>query len=335
MIEEISTPVKPCPCCGQWAEYRYSAFPLDYCLDKSFAIYKCTNCGHGTTGNIDQRDLEFIYEDGAYDPNEKAWHKILRPILNNLEVSKVDYLKRNVQKGNTLLEIGTGKGNFLLSAIKAGYDGYGVEPSSRSFEIAKSKLGNRVYQCTLEEIYLNSELNREYDFIFLWHVLEHLDDPENAVRKLKAFLKHGGLLIAGVPNFDSYQSQFGKSDWYHLDPPRHLSHFTPRSARFFFEKNALDVTKVFYNSFFQNLLGDIITLNNMILTHKNILLNVLRFNKFYFRKTHVVNRAFNLIAFIVISLIMIIPTLAFTYFSQWQKKSGTMVIMARKSSGGI
>jgi SAM-dependent methyltransferase len=316
-----------CDCCGQRMEFHYAASPLDYCLDKQFNIYRCISCGHGSTAGVEDRDLDSVYEGGAYDKKEKIWHRLLRPLLNSRETRKVAYLKRNQGHGNLLLEIGTGKGYFLQSALKAGYDAYGIEPSTRSFNIARKILGDRVHQCTLEEMSMHQTLNRKYDFIFLWHVLEHLRDPRKAIQLLRSFLKPDGVIIIGVPNFNSYQSRFGKSNWYHLDPPRHLSHFTPHSISALTDRMQMSMRGIVYDSFFQNLMGEIITLNNKLLPHKNILLNVLRFNDFYFSKVSKVAAAINLFAFLTISTVVFIPAAFFTLASQWSKRAGTMVIL--------
>lgn len=314
-----------CICCGQVSKYQYSASPLDYCMDKKFDIYRCTNCGHGYTDKVESSDLTLVYEEGAYDPKEKFWHKILRPAFNVFEFAKIKYMDNFKQEGNSLLEVGTGKGSFLKAALNAGYDAYGIEPSVRSYTMAKAKVGERVVNCTLESMHLNPALNKKFDFIMLWHVLEHLHNPGEIISLLQSYLKPGGTLIIGVPNFDSYQSSAGKSNWYHLDPPRHLSHFTPASAGFLFKKSGMEIKKVYYNSYFQNLMGELITLNNMLLPHKNILLNVLRFNGFYFKKTSAPARIINLLGFAVITAVAFVPCIIFTHLSQLLKKSGTIV----------
>jgi len=66
------------------------------------------------------------------------------------------------------------------------------------------------------------------DVVTLWHVLEHLDDPEAAVARLATWLKpSGGVLLVGVPNLNSAQARIAGPGWYHLDVPRHRTHFTP------------------------------------------------------------------------------------------------------------
>lgn len=331
-MNELSQNNQACVCCGGVTSAVFDAGPLDYCLDKEFEISECSNCGHGITKNVMDSDLESVYEDGAYDPKENNFHRILRPILNIQEASKLSYLIKEKRRGNSLLEVGTGKGNFLKAAINSGYDSLGIEPSSRSYSIAKSKLGDKVFQCMLEEINLHPQLNRKYDYIFLWHVLEHLKNPHNAVDILKTFLNPNGLLIIAIPNFGSFQKKYGKKNWYHLDPPRHISHFTPKSIKYLLESNSMIVKRIYFNSFFQNFLGEIVTINNLVLSNKNILLNLLRFNKFYFQKTTLLSRIINLLGFLFISSIILIPVLLFTLVSQLFGKAGTMVVLAKIKS---
>ena len=64
-----------------------------------------------------------------------------------------------------------------------------------------------------------------FDVITMWHVLEHVYDLNNYLKKLFSLLKDGGLLVIGVPNNASYDAEFYKENWFAYDPPIHLSHF--------------------------------------------------------------------------------------------------------------
>jgi 2-polyprenyl-3-methyl-5-hydroxy-6-metoxy-1,4-benzoquinol methylase len=321
-----------CEYCGGTMVFQITAVPLDYCTEKRFEIFRCNSCKHGLTTNVTDADLKTVYEGGAYDPKEGRWHKIVRPLMNTLESAKVGYLKTHA-KGKLILEIGTGKGKFLLAARKAGFNVYGIEPSTRSFGFAKQVLGDRVYHCTLEGMDQHKTLVQKYDAIFLWHVLEHLHDPAAAIRLMKTYLKPDGVIIFGVPNSGSYQAQFGNGNWYHLDPPRHLSHFTPPSANLLLSKAGMTVREIIYSSYFQNMLGDIITFNNTLLPHKNVVLNAMRRNSYYISRTTPAGRLFNLLASLLISTVVLVPMMIATVFSQWTRKAGTMVVVAQNTAG--
>jgi hypothetical protein len=61
----------------------------------------------------------------------------------------------------------------------------------------------------------------------LWHVLEHLEDPAAALRRIREWLAPGGVLLVAVPNLESVQARIGRDRWFQQDVPRHLVHFTP------------------------------------------------------------------------------------------------------------
>jgi SAM-dependent methyltransferase len=64
------------------------------------------------------------------------------------------------------------------------------------------------------------------DAATLWHVLEHVEDPGAALATITGWLRPGGMLLVGVPNLASVQARVGGARWYHLDVPRHRTHFT-------------------------------------------------------------------------------------------------------------
>ena len=64
--------------------------------------------------------------------------------------------------------------------------------------------------------------------IVLWHVLEHLDDPELGLRRAVEALGCRGRIVISVPNLGSLQARIGGRCWFHLDVPRHAVHFTRR-----------------------------------------------------------------------------------------------------------
>jgi SAM-dependent methyltransferase len=67
--------------------------------------------------------------------------------------------------------------------------------------------------------------------VVMRHSLEHVPDPCSDLRRVHQLLRPGGVLLVSVPNFGSWERQRFGSAWFHLDLPRHRTHFVPRSLR--------------------------------------------------------------------------------------------------------
>jgi SAM-dependent methyltransferase len=138
-----------------------------------------------------------------------------------------------------VLDVGCAEGRLLKAFAEKGFECWGVEhpayPEERFLEPERITYlkGN------LDELDLPEE---GFDLIFLWHVLEHLDEPDRAVRSLYEMLRPEGCIILAVPNFASLESRFFKGNWFHLDLPWHRLHFAEKSLRYLIEKNQLKIS---------------------------------------------------------------------------------------------
>jgi hypothetical protein len=50
-----------------------------------------------------------------------------------------------------------------------------------------------------------------------------------------------GKIIIVVPNYSSWQRKLFNAHWFHLDPPRHLSHFDYESLNYFLQELNLQI----------------------------------------------------------------------------------------------
>lgn len=69
--------------------------------------------------------------------------------------------------------------------------------------------------------------NESFDRIYLNNVLEHVNDPVATLRMLATLLKQEGEMIIEVPNIDSIKFKIFRSNFFPLEIPRHLYHFSP------------------------------------------------------------------------------------------------------------
>jgi SAM-dependent methyltransferase len=110
----------------------------------------------------------------------------------------------------------------------------------------------------------------------LWHVLEHLDDPAAAIARVASLLAPGGRLLIGVPNLASVQASIGRERWYHLDLPRHRTHFTPAGLRALLERHGFAVEREQHALLEHNPFGLWQTIVNRFTTTPSWLFNALK-----------------------------------------------------------
>ncbi len=137
---------------------------------------------------------------------------------------KRNILAQYLPKNANVLDYGCGVGDFL-GFIENDYITYGFEPSLEAQSIASTKLQKTRILAELNEI-----PNHSLDAITLWHVLEHIENQDDILNEFYNKLKTNGLLILALPNHESYDAQYYKSDWAAYDVPRHLYHYSRQGA---------------------------------------------------------------------------------------------------------
>ena len=82
-----------------------------------------------------------------------------------------------------------------------------------------------------------------FEVITAWDVLEHLPDPDAAVRALRARLTPDGVLAVVVPVLGSTTTRLFPSRWDQYKPPEHLWFWSPRSLRALLADHGLSVVR--------------------------------------------------------------------------------------------
>lgn len=127
-----------------------------------------------------------------------------------------------------LLDFGCGAGHFLHCMHNLGWQVTGLDFSEQVVEQIRSKLKLSAMVGTLPHPQLIPE---SYDLVTLWHSLEHVHQPLNVLKEVYKLIPPGGKVLVAVPNIDSAPFRWFGADWYGLDVPRHLTHFTPVTLR--------------------------------------------------------------------------------------------------------
>lgn len=102
----------------------------------------------------------------------------------------------------SILDVGSGRGKFLVAAAKAGSRVEGVEPYDKYIEIAyelakKEGVSIHVQKGDAEHLPFG---DKTFDFVNLSEVIEHVESPERVLSEVSRILKPGGCVYVSVPN---------------------------------------------------------------------------------------------------------------------------------------
>src|SRR6185369_5691375 len=100
----------------------------------------------------------------------------------------------------------------------------GVEINPEMAERARAH-GYDVETGTLERMDLTRHTGR-YDIVSMNHVLEHVNDPREVVRRTHSLLKPGGWVVGQLPTKSSWEYRAFRGRWAGYHYPRHLQIFT-------------------------------------------------------------------------------------------------------------
>lgn len=227
-----------CPLCGDQRTTPYCNAPDRFALatERLYAIQRCLQCGmmYLHPRPPEEKSGQF-YEHADYLPFasltakrsalSRVYEFIRRANLRWKRRAIIDFLQQNNEQRITgkLLDVGCGTGEFLVEMKNAGWNVEGLERDDRAAGWAREQHQIPVAAGGVEQL---AAASQQYDLITLWHVLEHLYHPGQALEMIANRLRDAGWLLVAVPNIAGLDARVYKSNWIALDAPRHVSHFS-------------------------------------------------------------------------------------------------------------
>ena len=138
-----------CPICKE-TDFTDVLSCQDYTVSKKeFNISQCNSCGFLFTNPIPvESEIGKFYESEDYishsNTNKGSINRIYQVVRNYTLKRKVELLK-NTSTEKTLLDIGSGTGEFLNEAEKNGYKTIGIEPSDNARNNSIQSYTNSLY----------------------------------------------------------------------------------------------------------------------------------------------------------------------------------------------
>ncbi len=206
---------------------------------EDIGIYICMECGYIQLQDITEEQISAIYRDEAFNIENSSQNQERLLLLTQEETNRF--------KKKKVLEIGGGRNAFLFSLPSC------TEKWVADFSVDEEV--KREVRGFFEGDFLDLHVNEQnFDYIFMFHVLEHFNDPGSAVRKATNLLNDKGKIIVEVPNF-SYESKYRPDyTFFHM----HISLFTQDSLISFMARqglsryNLIKVNDVLFAEFSRN-----------------------------------------------------------------------------------
>ena len=230
-----------CPVCLAVDSHNLRTLPEDYEyrveIAADFGLRSCLACGSEFVWprpSLDQ--LRRMYPDNyyAYDQEMGRFWQWLYDRRCRKEAKRLLQLSR--RRPLRLFDVGAGDCRHFRAIGSVGeFEFSGVE-MNRKMALASCKAGFAISPGTFEE-FDPSGKTATIDILTMSHVIEHVIDPYNTLRKVHSLLAEGGVYYGRTPRLASYGHRIFGRYWggYHF--PRHLHLFTKESLETLLRKS--------------------------------------------------------------------------------------------------
>lgn len=244
----------------------------DYITADKFSVAYCNDCRLYVTVPPPAPERVGDYYPAGYYGQGRRFNYLIEWLLRGLYSFRARQIEGKQRPGK-VLDIGCGRGLLLAQLRDRGWEPYGTELSEESATYARDVLKLPVFAGSVEEL---DFADGEYDMVILWHVLEHVHSPQAMLREVSRLLKPGGTLLVAVPNFGSWEACMSGKYWFHLDVPRHLTHFTRKTLQQALNSAGMTVTSANFFSSEYDFYSFVQTVQNRLGLPTNLLYNLLR-----------------------------------------------------------
>jgi 2-polyprenyl-3-methyl-5-hydroxy-6-metoxy-1,4-benzoquinol methylase len=194
------------------------------------SLIKCQTCGFIFMENIpSSQELEEYYANYSYNTEE-----VISPTTIKSYNVLLDEFEEYRQT-NKILDVGCGRGWFLIEAKKRGWKVYGTEYSQTAVKLCREN-GIEMKEGELDLALFD---DKDFDVITSFEVIEHINNPHKELKLIYNLLRKGGLFYCTTPNFNSLMRYYLKDKYNIIEYPEHLSYYTKSTLNKIVKKNDL------------------------------------------------------------------------------------------------
>ena len=206
-------------------------------------FWECSNCGVIYLYPYLSEDEEAYFYKKEFEKfmssrvgDHRDWSNAKKHIASNQDqvTRRWKFLKEDIKKSNTILEIGCSSG-FMMDAFRdSGLDCYGIEPSGEFLEFLKNNK-HKAYDSLTN---LQSNENIKFDMIVHFFVFEHISNPFKFLEETYNMLSDDGVMIMEIPSSTDVLTslytipEFEKFYW----SIAHHYYYNPKSLEYILKK---------------------------------------------------------------------------------------------------
>lgn len=174
-----------------------------------------------------------------------------RSYVRELEAKKPFFrsLARRIEHSKTggqLLDVGCGPGLLEQVLDRTRWQVTGIEMSPYIADFGRTQLGSNVITARFEDVELRPA---SFDVVVMKYVLDHMEEPFEALLKARHVIKPDGLLvIADLININSFCARWF-ADGFRLIHAMHFTYFSPKTITLHLGRAGFAVQRIEYPYF--------------------------------------------------------------------------------------
>lgn len=232
-----------CPLCGSHNTdiVEEDVRDFEYGAPGTYRWIKCLGCDLVRLDPMPKEEILNLAYPETYHAFVKPTSKITQYLQTFSRKGIAKSLANKLPERGAILDIGCSTGELLLSVGRLGdYQLFGIEYKLEIAWEARNR-GIHVWEGAFEKAEVPDE---SMDLVVMQHVIEHVYDPVDTLKRIHRILRPSGIVTGELPNFRSWDAALFGKYWGGGHAPRHLFHFTPQTLKKTIEHCGLETVSI-------------------------------------------------------------------------------------------